>query len=86
MRTTLTLDADIVSRIKKIASKGGRSFTSVLNEVARRGLETPASAPQLAPFRVEPHATGLRAGVDARKLNQLVDDLTADAFTERQAP
>jgi len=37
MRTTLTLDADVAARLRRL-SRGGR-FKDVVNEVLRRGLE-----------------------------------------------
>lgn len=76
MRTTLTLDDDLVKRLKELARQGERSFKEVTNEVIRRGLS--AGAPQaegVEPFRVEPKACGFRPGVDPLKLNQIYDDL-----------
>lgn len=84
MRTTLTLDDDLVRRLKEVARRSGESFKSVVNTAIRRGLEQ-AGKPQarLPRFVVEPKACGLRAGVDPRKLNRLVDELEIESF-ERQ--
>lgn len=84
MRTTLTLDDDLVRRLKEVARRSGESFKSVVNTTIRRGLEQ-AGKPQdrLPRFVVEPKACGLRAGVDPRKLNRLVDELEIESF-ERQ--
>jgi hypothetical protein len=76
MRTTLTLDDDLVQRLKEIARDSGRSFKDVTNEIVRRGLSTgegPGESPE--PFRVEPKSCGFKPGIDPLKLNQLYDDL-----------
>ena len=39
MRTTLTLDADIVSAARQIAAAKSKSIGEVISELARRGLE-----------------------------------------------
>jgi hypothetical protein len=76
MRTTLTLDDDLIQRLKDIARESGRSFKEVTNEILRRGLSTGdrPGEPQ-EPFRVVPKACGFKPGIDPRKLNQLYDDL-----------
>jgi hypothetical protein len=39
MRTTLTLDPEIVSAAKQIAAERSKSIGEVISELARRGLE-----------------------------------------------
>ena len=39
MRTTLTLDSDIMSAARQIASAKSKSIGKVISELARRGLE-----------------------------------------------
>jgi hypothetical protein len=39
MRTTLTLDADILSAARQIAAAKSKSIGEVISELARRGLE-----------------------------------------------
>lgn len=41
MRTTLTIDDDVVAAARELAALEGRSIGSVISELARRGL-TPA--------------------------------------------
>lgn len=79
MRTTLTLEDDLAKRLKEDARRSGRSFKEVVNEAIRRGLvagEPPG--PQARKFRIKARALGFRAGIDVRKLNQLVDELELD--------
>lgn len=78
MRTTVTLDDDVAARLKELAHKRRASFKATLNEILRRGLSTQENAGAMPRFVVEPHAGGFRPGVDAGKLNQLLDALEAD--------
>ncbi len=39
MRTTLTLDDDVVASARKLAAAENRSLGSVISELVRRGLE-----------------------------------------------
>ena len=84
MRTTLTIDDDIAASLKTLARDTGRSFKAVVNDVMRHGLltgEKPLS--QREPSRVESAARGFLPGIDPLKLNQLVDELEVDRFTEQ---
>ena len=84
MRTTLTLDDDVAEKLRQIAHRSGRSFKEVVNDALRRGLSTGAKPPAKKPaFKVRPHASGFRAGVDIGKFNQLVDDLELERFGDR---
>lgn len=81
MRTTLTLDDDLASKLKEVAHRQGTSFKDAVNAAIRRGLTGPSpSARKRKPFRVSTFRSGFRPGVDPLKLNQLVDDLEARGF------
>ena len=81
MRTTVTLDPEIASKLKELAHRRRTSFKETLNAVLRRGLTAQArvgARPER--FVVSPHAGGFRPGVDPAKLNQLLDELEVDDF------
>ena len=85
MRTTLTIDSDVAERIRQETRSGKRSLKEVINDRLRAGFGmTPRSTHE--PFQVEPHASSYRPGVDAGKLNQLLDDLDAEAGLNRLSP
>jgi hypothetical protein len=84
MRTTLTLDDDVAHQLAERQRLTGESFKQLVNDALRAGLQsgqTPAAA--LPPFRVTPKFAGFRAGVDVRRLNQLNDELEAEAFSDK---
>ena len=86
MRTTVTLDADVADRLKRLAHSRHSSFKVTLNEVLRRGLAAQERAASSAPFVVEPHSGGFRPGIDPAKLNQLIDQLDAEDFAREAGP
>jgi hypothetical protein len=53
VRTTLTLDDDVASLLKKEARKSGDPFKQVVNRYLRLGL-TAAKQPARKPFKVKP--------------------------------
>ncbi len=80
MRTTLTLDDDLAALLKHRAQELGIPFKEVLNRVIREGLGA-AAIPSTHPPKTRPHSFGFRPGVDLDKLNQLADELEAEAFS-----
>lgn len=79
MRTTVTLDPDVVRLLEQAQAARGQSFKEVLNHAIRRGLADVVNPRPEPPFVVVPRAMGLRAGIDPARLNSLVDELEADA-------
>ncbi|MGM0576050.1 MAG: CopG family transcriptional regulator [Myxococcota bacterium] len=82
MRTTVTLDPDVATRLKALAHERHESFKAVLNAVLRRGLDAPEGSEGDGPYVVEPHHGGFRPGVDPGRLNQLLDELEVEDFEE----
>ena len=84
MRTTLTVEDDLVRRLKELARTSGRSFKEVVNETIRRGLSLgEGPAPDLPPFTVRPRKCGFRSGIDPARLNQLYDEMELEEAARR---
>jgi hypothetical protein len=86
MRTTVTLDSDVVRLLKNEAHQRGASFKVALNEAVRKALVARPPAPRRKPFTIKARPMNLRAGIDPIRLNELSGDLETDAFiavTER---
>lgn len=75
MRTTLTLDPDAARLLEEEAHRQRKPFKQVVNEALRRALANRGAAPEEPPYRVEPHRTALRPGIDPAKLNELAGEL-----------
>ena len=85
MRTTLTLDDDVAALLRQQAATLGVSFKEMVNRALRAGLSR-EMAPRDTPVpKTIPHSFGFRPGVDLDKLNQLADELEAEATAESLA-
>lgn len=82
MRTTLTIDDDLAGLLRQRARELGIPFKEVLNRTIRAGLGE-AAKPKRGPIpKTIPHSFGFKPGIDLDKLNQLVDEVEAEAFVE----
>jgi hypothetical protein len=79
MRTTLTIDDDVLDKAKAIALKLGAPFRRVVNEALRIGLqmveETP---PQTQPYHTRPHKMGLKAGRNLDNIQALLSQIEGE--------
>ena len=81
MRTTVTLDPDVVRLLKDEAHKRGKSFKIALNEAVRTALHPTSEATEKRPpFIVRARPMQLRTGVDPIRLAEMADELEVDAF------
>ena len=78
MRTTLTLDDDTAARIDEKRRKDGPSLKQVVNLLLVEGLRSSRQNPGARPYRTTTHRLDVRPGVDAARLNQLVDEFEVD--------
>jgi len=83
MRTTLTLDPEVAARLKSDMRRTGKTLKAAVNEALKRGLGLGGRPPRAPRFEVTPHAFGFKAGVDLDRMNQLVDELDADAAARK---
>jgi hypothetical protein len=83
MRTTVTIDDELMARIEDLRRREGLSFREALDRLLRRALLGGATPPRPRRYRTVARELGLLPGVDASRLNQLVDDLEADDFAGR---
>lgn len=75
MRTTLTLDPDVVKLLDEEVHRVRKPFKQVVNDAIRRGLAPRASSQPRRKYKVEPMATALVPGIDRSRLNALADEL-----------
>src|SRR5262245_26605787 len=84
MRTTLTIDDDLDGLLKRRARELGRPFKDVVNTAIRAGLGEHVRPRAHGAPKTIPHSFGFRPGIDLDKLNQLVDELEAEAYAAGQ--
>jgi predicted transcriptional regulator len=74
-RTTLTLEDDVMARLREEARRSGRPFKTVVNEAIRAGLGRRAERLAAASFNVRARDLGVRPGVDLDDIEGLLDRL-----------
>ncbi len=82
MRTTLTLDPDVVEKLKRRIEDSDVTLQQAVNEALRVGLSAESAKPRER-FRVRPWCGGLRPSIDPTRLNQLVDELEVEEFVRK---
>jgi hypothetical protein len=80
MRTTVTLDADVARLVRDAMHRSRRGFKETLNAAVRNGLKRGPEPTKRVAFVVKPKPMRLQPGIDPASLNQLADELEADAF------
>lgn len=81
MRTTLTIDDDVMARLQDEAHRRRLPFRQVVNAALRRGLTgQPRSTHRPT---IKTYASKLRPGFDPSGFNQLADELEAEALVTK---
>lgn len=73
MRTTVTLDPDLASRLKELAQQRRISFRAAINATLRAGLGSEAGTGRR--YREKSRDLGVQPGVDLTKALQLASAL-----------
>jgi hypothetical protein len=80
MRTTLTLDDDVVRLIDDAVHQEHRPMKQVVNDALRRAL---TSTSRREPYHLTPHESAVRPGFDPAGFNRLVDEMDDEAILDR---
>jgi hypothetical protein len=78
VRTTLTLEPDVASRLKQETRRTGKGLKELVNEALRLGLGLSGKPAPPVRYEVRPHSFGFKPGIDLDRMNQLVDELEAN--------
>lgn len=79
MRTTLTLDDEVVLGIRNLQKKRpNTTFKRIVNDVIKEGLEANGEVP-LAPFKIKPlKNSNPRPGLNFENINALISQVEGD--------
>lgn len=81
MRTTLTLDDDVLTKLEAESRRVGRPLHEIVNETLRRGLAGPLATGGRQPFKVEARDLGnLKPGLSLDNVAELIDQVEGPAF------
>jgi len=78
MRTTLSIDDDVLEKAKSTAAKTRLPFRTVINEALRAGLKTMATPPDAVPYQTKPHKLGLKVGKNLDNIQELLAQIEGE--------
>ncbi len=78
MRTTLTIDDDVLDRAKAVAGRRNIPFRRVVNEALRVGLQTVEKEPESRPYRTRPYDMGLKPGRDLDNIQEILAQIEGE--------
>ena len=76
-RTTVTLDEDVMQRVRRHARSFGKPFKETLNELLRTGLLAAESRPARRTFRIKPFHMGYRPELNYDDAEALLEYLAS---------
>ncbi len=78
MRTTLTLDDDVLDRARFLAEKNRVPFRLVVNEALRAGLRDAEAQARAKPYRTKPGKLGLKDGRSLDNIHELIAQIEGE--------
>ena len=75
MRTTLTIDDDIATKLNVEMRRSGKSFKDTVNDVLRAGLTMRKGLKTAAPFKVQTRKLGVRPDLDYDNIGELLEQI-----------
>lgn len=73
VRTTVTLDDDVIERVKLQSKARGVSFRDTLNELLRAALISQEHTQVKRTLKIEPISMGLRPGLNYDDIESLIE-------------
>ena len=78
MRTTLSLDVDVLDRARAVAAKRRTPFRVVVNEALRAGLDVVERPAKRRPYRTPSRAMGARRGFELDNIQELLAQIDGE--------
>jgi len=72
MRTTLTIDDDVLDRARELSARLHTPFRQVVNEALRAGLEIVEAPSQSRAYHTDSRGMGLKAGRSLDNIQELL--------------
>jgi len=72
IRTTVTLDEDVLEAVKREGHRKGMPFRRALNELVRAGLMAGQQLPASREFQIRPRDMVARAGLNFHNIGELL--------------
>ena len=78
MRTTLSIDDDVMDRARALATILRTPFRTVVNEALRAGLDQVEQPAKHRHYKTKPHAMGLRPGRNINNIQELLAQIEGE--------
>ncbi len=82
MRTTLTIEDDLLQKLKLKAAQQQKSFKEVVNQTLKNGLYGSSGKTTKGKIKLKTRALRYRKGVDEVRLKDLLDELDVKEQTK----
>jgi hypothetical protein len=73
IRTTVTLDDDVLERVKQESRRRGEAFRDTLNDLLRIALATRQTQTARQPFEIKPLSLGYTPGLNYDDIESLLE-------------
>lgn len=80
MRTTLSIDDDVLDKARALAEKLQTPFRRVVNEALRAGLKTVEAPAKRRRYQTKPHKMGLRIGKNLDNIQELLAQVEGEDY------
>ncbi len=78
MRTTISIDDDVLERARTVANKLGAPFKTIINEALRNGLDQVEQPAKQLSYKTKPHKMGLRDGRNIDNIQELLAQIEGE--------
>lgn len=80
MRTTLSVDDDVMERARAIAAKLSKPFKTIVNDALRAGLDLVEQPAKKRRYKTKPRKMGLRQGRNLDNIQELLAQIDGEDF------
>ena len=78
MRTTLSIDDDVIERARAVSAKLNTPFKTIVNEALRVGLDQVEQPAKQRQYKTKPHKMGLRQGRNLDNIQELLAQIEGE--------
>ena len=80
MRTTLSIDDDVMEGARAVAAKLRTPFKTIVNEALRAGLDQVEQQAKQRRYKTKPHKMSLRQGRNIDNIQELLAQIEGEDF------
>lgn len=78
MRTTISIDDDVMERARAVSDKLGAPFKTIINEALRNGLDQVEQPANQRSYKTKPHKMGLLDGRNIDNIQELLAQIEGE--------